>query len=125
MKRKNDIWRCAAVIVFWFFILGAVVAIFSPANAQAPILENTVSVFICAPDTVDVDLLIERGFTIENNVAIGYYPVYNVWDSIVGMGRGMIYLELPDRRYDVNRDSVVNLFDCTRLIGILYKGFPR
>ncbi len=72
------------------------------------------------PDTVDSALLAEFGFEFRDGAAIGAYNVYDRWDN--PQDAALIYIEMPPRRLDINRNGSANILDLTYWIQEMYYG---
>ena len=72
------------------------------------------------PDTVDSALLVEFGFEFRDGGAFSAYNVYDRWDNPQDVA--LIYVEMPTRRLDINRDDLANIKDLTYWIQEMYYG---
>lgn len=72
------------------------------------------------PETVNESLLAEFDFEFRDGAAIGAYDVYDRWDNPQDVA--LIYIEMPLRRLDINRNGSANILDLTYWIREMYPG---
>lgn len=72
------------------------------------------------PDTVDSALLASAGFEFRDGGAFSAYNVYDRWDNPQDVA--LIYVEMPTRRLDINRNGSANILDLTYWIQSVYYG---
>lgn len=123
LKRKPSavkavIW--VGLIITMIISLWGIFALY--AKGETIILDNVV---IDKPDSVSDSLLEAFGFEITDNIAIGRFQNMSEYSTYFPEDSGWIYIELPEYRFDVRRDGLINLRDLTCLVFELYRGGCR